>query len=289
MKDLTKITYDNIKRKDFLIEESFNVCNCCGLPLPSWIEISPIDFCTRRCIFCPKGTNKAPNQRHLVMHPKLISKIALDLSDLKFQGTVMLAGYGEPMVSPYIMEIIQELSAVCRVELTTNGDLLTEKNMIQMNKKGLSSIIVSVYEGPEQFKKIEELFKNSEIDRNAFILRDRWYDSSKDFGIKLTNRAGTITIGNQPVINKSASCFYPHYSMTIDWNGDVLLCPQEWHRQIKCGNLAFDSIHDVWTGPVYNKYRKSLYEGSRKFFPCSDCNCAGTVHGRTHAEKWHEK
>ena len=33
------------------------------------------------------------------------------------------------------------------------------------------------------------------------ILRDRWYDKHNDFGVKLTNRAGTITEGDQRMLN----------------------------------------------------------------------------------------
>ena len=29
------------------------------------------------------------------------------------------------------------------------------------------------------------------------ILRDRWHGADKDYGLKLTNRTGTIDIGNQ--------------------------------------------------------------------------------------------
>lgn len=287
MPELTKKTIKNLKRVDLSIEKSFNICKCCGNPLPSWIEISPIDFCTRICKFCPKGTEISPNQKHLFLHEKLALKIAQDLKAIDFKGVLMLAGYGEPLASPSIMNIIKIFSEVCRVEMATNGDLLTEEKIVQLIKNGLSYIIVSVYKGPEQYSKLDNIFKNSGIKKSNYTLRDRWYDSDKDFGIKLTNRAGIISIGNQPPIDKTKSCFYPHYSMMIDWNGDVLLCTQDWHRRIKCGNLAFDSLHDIWIGPVYTRYRDLLFKGNRKIFPCSTCNCDGTLHGKTHALTWH--
>ena len=39
-----------------------------------------------------------------------------------------------------------------------------------------------------------------------FILRDRWYDKYNDFGVKLTNRAGTIKeeIKKKWMLRKSA-------------------------------------------------------------------------------------
>ena len=28
------------------------------------------------------------------------------------------------------------------------------------------------------------------------------------------------------------TCYYTHYSMMIDWNGDVYLCTQDWQRKV---------------------------------------------------------
>ena len=285
MTNLTKETQENIKRIESLIDHSFTIKN--GIPIPSWIELSLIDFCNRKCVFCPKGNNTiAPNQKDLYMHINLLHKIAKDLYDINFQGTIMLAGYGEPMLYPLIIDAIQILSQVSHVEMCTNGDLLSIKKINQMNNCGLSFLIVNIYDGPNQKISFKKMFNTTNFSK--YILRDRWYNSEKDFGIKLTNRAGVINVGNQPTVNQNTECFYPHYSMTIDWNGDVLLCPQDWHRRIKCGNIAFNSIYDLWVSKTYKKYRKLLFKGERSIFPCSSCNCTGTLHGRKHAEKWHD-
>ena len=39
--------------------------------------------------------------------------------------------------------------------------------------------------------------KESKVPKDFVILRDRWYDATKDYGLKLTNRTGTINIGKQ--------------------------------------------------------------------------------------------
>lgn len=287
MKGLTKITRNNLKRIHTSINNAFKTCECCNLPLPSWVEISLIDYCTRKCIFCPRSNPKnAPNQKHLFMSIGLIKKIVKDLSDIKFKGTIIFSGYGEPLTSPNILLAVKELSTVSRIEIVTNGDLLTQKMISNLYKSGTSFISVSLYDGFKQKNKFEKIFKTLKISENRYILRDRKYTPDEDFGKMLTNRAGLIHLKNQKPVLKTAQCFYPHYAMVIDWNGDVLLCTHDWNKKIKCGNIAFSTIHDIWIGPVYKKYRDFLNKGNRIYSPCSECNCEGILHGKSHANYW---
>ena len=69
------------------------------------------------------------------------------------------------------------------------------------------------------------MIKESGIPSDFVILRHTWYDENDDFGLLLTNRAGTIDYGRQPEIDKNKACYYPSYTTLIDWNGDIFLCP----------------------------------------------------------------
>jgi radical SAM protein with 4Fe4S-binding SPASM domain len=102
----------------------------------------------------------------------------------------------------------------------------------------------------------------------------------------LTNRAGTTDAGNQREADENRPCFYPQYALQADWNGDVLLCPQDWKKRVKLGNLSAQSLWDVWTGGIAMKHRMRLLAGKRNCAPCSGCNAAGTLHGKDHAAAW---
>ena len=39
--------------------------------------------------------------------------------------------------------------------------------------------------------------QKANVPQEMMILRDRWYNADSEFGLKLTNRAGTIKTGNQ--------------------------------------------------------------------------------------------
>ena len=160
------------------------------------------------------------------------------------------------------------------------------KNLYSANA---SRVLVSMYDGPEQIKKFKKIIKNSKVPEELVILRDRWYDKDNNFGVKLTNRTGTIKIGNQVSNSMHTTCFYPSYQFLIDWNGDVFLCPQDWQRRRTMGNMMQEHIFDIWDSKIMNKYRKNLIIGKRVDSPCTLCNAEGTILGKKHAVAWMEK
>ena len=186
----------------------------------------------------------------------------------------MLAGYGEPMMHKNFNDLVQTFSKVCNVETTINGDFLTVK------------IIISLYDGIEQIERFNNMFKKAGVGEDKYILRDRWYSEDNDFGVKLTNRTGVLNFGNQPKIDKNKPCYYPHYSMIIDWNADCYLCTQDWSRRIKTGNIMFSSFLEIWTSSILKKYRNHLANGKRDLYPCLNCNANGTLHGFNHKNIW---
>ena len=123
---------------------------------------------------------------------------------------------------------------------------------------------------------------------DTFILRDRWYDKYNDFGVKLTNRVGTIKEGNQDQIDINKKCYYPTYQFLIDWDGNIYLCPQDWQRRVSMGNMMQETIFKIWTGRILSKFRKDLLSGNRCNNPCSKCNADGTLLGNNHAKKCEE-
>ena len=96
-----------------------------------------------------------------------------------------MCGYGEPLLHKDISYIVKKLSNVSKVEIITNGDVLNLKRLIKLFESGLSTLLVSVYDGPkeEDFKLIlspkyfslTKLYKNvneeqSEYRQNILLL-----------------------------------------------------------------------------------------------------------------------
>ena len=256
-----------------------------GVPLPTWIELSLIDVCNRSCSFCPKSEENIAPDTYQKMSRTLIDKLSEELIQIKFKGAFALCGYGEPLLHKDILYITEKLSKAGSVEIVTNGDVLTSKMMKNLYDSKASRLLISMYDGPQQIKKFKKMIIDSKVPDDFVILRDRWYDEGQNFGVKLTNRAGTINIGNQ-VKNIHTTCYYPSYQFLIDWNGDVFLCPQDWQRRVSMGNIMQENIFNIWIGPSFDKFRKNLLKGKRIDSPCKACNAQGTLLGQSHASLW---
>ena len=257
-----------------------------GNPKPTWVELSLIDVCNRKCVFCPKSNEDVAPDTFQMMNRGIIDKIHDQLKEIKFNGTISLCGYGEPLLHKDINYIVKKLSNVSNVEIITNGDVLNAKNLQELFLSNASKVLVSMYDGPEQIEHFQEMARKANVPNEMFILRDRWYDKYNDFGVKLTNRAGTIDEGDQEKVDVNKKCFYPTYQFLIDWNGSIFLCPQDWNRRVSVGNMMQDSIANIWKGKILSKFRKNLLQGKRCNSPCNKCNADGTLLGKNHAKKW---
>ena len=236
------------------------------------------------------------------MNLKIVENIASQLEDLKFTGIVNISGTGEPLLTKYITDIVREFGKrKIHVEIVTNGDVLISKKgpklITDLYEAGLQQFVVSMYDGPEQISKFNNLFASCNISEDLYSLRDRWYDESEDYGLLYTNRAGNIgfehlsdTAKQKLIKSGKSACFYTHYSMMIDWNGDALLCCQDmYNRTIKFGNVKNKLLIDIWKDKKLMKYRNRLKNGDRSLSPCKNCNANGQIFGINHAKIWSAK
>jgi radical SAM protein with 4Fe4S-binding SPASM domain len=283
--EVTEKTKENLRRKSTFIDDVQLTDE--GAPLFSWIDISITDLCNRLCTFCPRiDSDLYPNQS---LHFSLdtAEKLANELAELGYRGGVVFCGYGEPLLHPKVNELVRVFaSRSIRVEIVTNGDRLTRAAVESLFASGLSFLCVSLYDGPHQVNQFDDLFKSAGVSADKYILRDRWHSESDSFGLKLTNRGGVIEFGPTAKSMAKKPCYYPAYSLTIDWNGDVLLCVQDWTKRIKFGNVSTGSIMQIWQSTRLHKIRTGLMCGSRNKSPCVNCNAEGVLHGFNHVNEW---
>ena len=277
----------NINRRKLIVDDGIKDYK--GIPLPTWIELSLIDVCNRSCSFCPKSDDSIAPDTYMKMSRNLIDKLYKDLKKINYNGSIALCGYGEPLLHKDIIYITEKLSKVANVEIVTNGDVLNPKMLKKLYDAKAGRCLISMYDGPEQIDKFKKIIHTSKVPEDFAILRDRWYDDTQNFGVKLTNRTGTVKIGNQLENPVHGYCYYPSYQFLIEWNGDIFLCPQDWQRRRAMGNMMQESIFDIWIGNAMTKYRKNLLNGKRCDNPCSDCNADGTLLGINHAKIWRKK
>ena len=250
------------------------------------IEICVTEICTRKCRFCPRSDSSVyPNQK-LFMSKNTILNIANKCLEDGFEGDFHFSGFGESFTHPEFFE----LTSIFRdkvpnnfILVTTNGDLLNEKIINNVIKRNFNKVVVSCYDGEESKHKFIRLFE-----KNAFFnydIRELWFKPNEDVTSLISrngfnNRAGSVNVelSND---HKSSQCFLPFYKLVIDWNGEVLLCCNDWKRAHKgFGNINKTSLKDIWYGEEFNKVRLNLIEGNRIGPACINCNVSGILIGK---------
>ena len=167
-------------------------------------------------------------------------------------------------------------------ECNTNGDFLTDKYVQKLFINGLDLLYINLYDGLEQIEKFTKIMKNAKIDESKYSFRAHY--SQKDYGLKINNRGGAITwLGfDESDIEslKGTPCYYPFYKMFIDYNGDVLLCCNDWGKEIRVGNMIKNKLEDVWLGDKIKTVRDKLTVGDRNHSPCNKCSVNGQLFGK---------
>jgi radical SAM protein with 4Fe4S-binding SPASM domain len=287
---------ENIERKQPSINE---VVKYEGLPLFSFIELNINEICNRKCVFCPRSDPGTYPNQNIHMDIEIAENIAEQLKELNFTGIVNISGTGEPLLTKHIVDIVRQFGKRgIHIEIVTNGDVLKRRSGTKLIENlyasGLQQFVVSMYDGPEQIDEFNTLFDSCGIEKKLYSLRDRWYDETEDYGLLYTNRAGNIGFENLSEIAKQklmksgkSACFYTHYSMMIDYNGDALLCCQDmYNRTVKFGNVQDRPLIEIWRDAKLMEFRNKLKNGERSLSPCSNCNANGRVFGSNHAKSW---
>ena len=77
--------------------------------------------------------------------------------------------------------------------MITNGDVLNEKRILKLFESGLSTLLISVYDGPEDMAKFKNMCKNLNLEKEQYVIRrNRYLPPEKNFGITMSNRGGLM-------------------------------------------------------------------------------------------------
>ena len=290
-----KFLDQNIPRKGKIVRDNLDEANPSesAPPFCSLIEFNLSGLCNRVCVFCPRVDPKIfPNiNEHLPV--ELYEKTMTELAEVDYDGMILYSGFGEPFLYKSIEHLIVLSKQYCpkvRVECVTNGDTVTPGKLKSMFDAGLDTLLISLYDGPEQREVFQGMMAEAGVSESQVVLRDRWLPAEENYGITLVNRSGMVNIPeagigaiSEPLKRR---CFYPFYSVVVDYDGAVLLCTHDWGKKFIVGNLNHQTIHELWDNDRIKKVRESLANADRSFVPCSGCDADGTLMGGEHFDQW---
>lgn len=200
---------------------------------------------------------------------------------------------------------------VMRIDTTTNGVLLTPNNSEKIIDAGINQINISVNGlKEEQFQELvrtkvnfDRYVKNIEYlfsikgectiyvkaiqenltaeDQKRFIdifgnISDRiffehLFPNWPGFTDDIIPKDGKVALYGGEVKEQSV-CPYIFYTTTINSDGTVSLCIQDWARTLVVGDVKNQSLRDIWLGQLINTHRMAHLEGLRKANKtCGDC------------------
>ncbi|MFC3384207.1 radical SAM protein [Couchioplanes azureus] len=124
-------------------------------PLPSHLQLEITSACNLRCMMCLVRYRPPVNKLSGAMRPELFHRLVEQVPELR---RLTLQGLGEPLLSPYLPEMIR--TAVDRritVGFNTNATLLTARRAAELVASGVDWLHVSLDGAhPRAYEKIRE-------------------------------------------------------------------------------------------------------------------------------------
>jgi MoaA/NifB/PqqE/SkfB family radical SAM enzyme len=279
---------------------------------PMMLVLSFVYPCNALCPHCPyTNSNIRKEYKDMpFMQPEIFKKIADESGP--HQAYLRISGGGEPMLHPQGTELlVYAKEKGCKIGLITNGSLFNEENSRALLTAGVDMIEFSVDAcEPESYSVVRaglewdtlvenfermvamraELRSPSKIVCSAVhqqgidieAVEKFWIDGKgADYLIKrkfLTWGANTTLDGTRSadpsayLESENLPCPFIFERLNIDSRGNVMVCGYDISANTSMGNVATESIRDIWHGRGFEFYRQKHLDGKGADIPlCSGC------------------
>lgn len=226
------------------------------------INIENISHCNRKCDYCPNSQYNTP---HEYMDENIFKEIISQLKAIKYSGIIAYVFYGEPLIDERLGQFAKlakkELPNVIQI-VYSNGDYLTEELAINLLNSGIDKFVVTVHDKDPTngLKRLTPIQAKLNGKMNL--------TSSSE--LVLANRGGSIDVSKYENTSNFTKC--PGIKLpVITYNGDMLICCQDYHRNYVMGNIMKENIVSIWNGK-YKNIRKELLSKNKATLPiCKKC------------------
>lgn len=282
---------------------------------PSQIIVDSTQFCNLACIHCPHPDFKKSNAysgAHLdiELHKKLIDEVSSD--GYGICQYIRYTANGETLLNPKFDQMITYAGkyAKTKINVTTNGQLLTEKKALMLLDAGVNVFDISldayssrVYDNIRlggDFKKTKsnvlrliELINNGNYDARVVIsfveqplntnetdkFENFWNEAGADFVVirRLHSAGGSkesvkVKMVKNNIDLKRKPCLYPWERLTLTPEGDLSYCPTDWKNASHFVKFSEISIKDAWNSKFMAELRNAHLSGDYSGFDfCKQC------------------
>jgi len=277
---------------------------------PFTIKIEFTRGCNFSCKFCPIDVLKMYSKDKKFLDPDTCRIIANQIKSVNPDGRIELTMRGEPTLNPDMLSnlnILRETLPNIQISMFTNGALFFKNPNMIMNiiDAGVNILNIDCYNGTYgRFTAIANdiiSVGNDDVileDFRSFSAYKRHRNGNKLRVINLVpdiqegevdvrqihNNAGNVNpeyLKNLPGYVKhklpmERRCARPFHELVVTYDGDVLICCQDWQAQNVLGNVFDNTLEELWWGKSHWLILRSLYKKDRgSMVPCDKCDYKG--------------
>jgi Radical SAM superfamily/Iron-sulfur cluster-binding domain len=283
-------------------------------PLPAEILIENTNYCNAQCVMCPR---ESLTRRRGFMEFGLFEKIIREVSGRSRKPVVHMHGFGEPLLDESLPEriVIAKTCGINHTYLVTNASLLFPETARKIIRAGLDVMKISFYGTDEEsyhatmrwldfetaldnvrdFVRLrKELRKSTPKLILQYMPQEANGAKTKEFQSLwrsvLDKRAGDClnfssldNFGGGRAYNRVGErivsvCFYPWAALSVLCDGRAVTCCVDYNGLQSVGDLNFQSVMEIWNGPVLSAIRRNFGKLDYSGFPT--CLCCDWVRRR---------
>jgi radical SAM protein with 4Fe4S-binding SPASM domain len=142
--------------------------------------------------------------------------------------------------------------------------LIKMRKILHKQNPKINLVLVELEENKREIKQFYNEW-NKKVDGINIINMRNWANDIQKKGTKESFHF------NKKI--KRYACGLIWHRMVVDWNGDVVLCCDDWNHSTVLGNLKKESIEKIWKGEKLRKIKEAHIKGEFHKIPiCAGCN-----------------
>lgn len=276
---------------------------------PKYIQFQTNSTCNLECVMCPYKEVKEELKQGK-MKRELFERIVDEANSNGVKEFIPFL-MNDPFTDDRILDFLKYIQTKIfqpKILLSTNGLALNKAKSKRLSKLDIARITFHIPTiNQEEFEKITGSSELDKVIENVLYYSNLkkehpvktevvapegltseedlkqsqkfWNKKGLSFHIyKINNRAGnlkTAEIGGEKTKDKIRGCsnHRPLNGIYILQDGKVVLCCQDWGREVILGNINENSISEIWNSKSYEKVRKKAYGflDSKEDFICKRC------------------
>ena len=279
------------------------------------VAIEIASKCNRACYFCPNGYNEREDTFMSEQTiSRMLEELSRLKYKGRIEWYIYNEPTRDPRLKSFIRQARTQVPSACQM-INTNGDYFKSPfDIAALFDAGLNQMQINIYsarDSEEDTKKFErgvaqsqkrEKLLQSWVDKIAGPLgfrdeslylnigpRKRACKVVAKYGVRPTikdsevegpnyfsNRSGNIPgfrTGLAESLHKM--CVRPFRLLNINYNGEALLCCNDYNGIVKIGNVSDHTLEELWNAPILNQYRIKLLGKDRNALLCAECDFDG--------------